>query len=563
MAEQTIISMPNTPEELGVALAPPELRKLDFSALDYTTLNRACIEYIRTYFPNDHNDFFANNGIIMLVELMSYIGNVLSQRSDILIDEAFISTAQTKNAVNQHLVLINQEIRRATPATVDVEISVPNPVPSEIKISAGTRFNLIGPDESSVYYEVYRAPNDFVSPISIPPNKRGIIAYGIEGYTETPVVRTSNGELNQFIEINDARVLDEPIMVEVSSGSTSTFWRRVDVIEKSGSNDEVFEVRHSDGKSTIIFGDNVTGSVPLSGQVITVTFRVGGGSRGRISAGIINETRSVIPQPPYTAAIEATFRNLVPSSGGTDDETVEQAKKRAPREFATHNSAITGEDYSLLASEYSHPVFGSVSKAVAVLRTGVSADTEVVAAQIRAATSDEEAAELLQSNFVNRNLVEFYVLAEGPNDTPILPNSGLKQGLISYFNDINVLTDEIMVLDGAIKPVDVNATVVISRSADAGTTKVAVEAAINDFFNLRNFDMGTELFVAHLYAMIQGVAGVKFVDIFEPADDVIKSYKKAEVGSSFVGYNEVITLGNVDLKFYYEPGNFKIPPIGR
>jgi predicted phage baseplate assembly protein len=440
-------------------------------------------------------------------------------------------------------------------------MSVSYPVPSEIRIPAGTRFTLIGPDENSVYYEVYRAPNDFVSPISIPPNKRGVIAYGIEGYTESPVVRTSNGELNQFIEINDAKVLDEPITVEVSSGSTSVFWRRVDVIEKSSSNDEVFEVRHSDGKSTIIFGDNVAGSAPLSGQTITVMYRVGGGSRGRISSGVINETRSMVPQPPYTAAVEVTFRNLVSSSGGVDEETVEQAKKRAPREFATHDNAVTGEDYSLLASEYSHPVYGSVAKAVAVLRTGVSSDTEIVAAQIRAATSDEEAANILQSNFVNRNLVEFYVLADGPNDTPVLPNSGLKQGLISYFNDINVLTDEIMVLDGAIKPVDVSATVVISRSADAGTTKVAVESAINDFFSLRNFDMGTELFVAHLYAMIQGVAGVKFVDIFEPADDIIKSYKKAEVGSAFIGYNEVITLGNVDLKFYYEPGNFKIPPV--
>lgn len=560
---QTLFDLPNTPEEFGVALAPADLRRLDFSALDYTALRRAGIEYIRTYFPNDFNDFFANNGLIMLLELVAFMGGNLSQRGDILIDEAFLSTAQTRQAIIQHLALINQQIRRATPAIVDVEVSVAAPSPTEIRIPAGTSFNISGPDGSPVTFEIFRAPNDFVSAISIPPGKRGVIAHGIEGVTNTPIVVTSGGGPDQSIEVPFDNVLDEPISVEVATGDSSSLWTRVPIIEKSAANDETYEVRHEDTVTRIVFGNDIAGKSPLPGQVITVSFRTGGGIRGRIGASAINETRPVSPEPPATAAVEALFRNPQPSSGGTDIESNEQAKRRAPREFATQGNAVTGEDYGLLAENYSHPVFGSVSKAVGVIRTGVDQDVEDVAARIRAASSDEEGACILQTNFINRNIVELYVLAEGPDNTPVKPSSGLKQGLISFFNDINVLTDEVRVFDGAIKPVDIEAQIVISRNADAGTVKVNVQDVITRFFNLRNFDMGTEFFLSRLYAAIQAVPGVRFVDIFRPEDDIIKTHVIGDPDSSGVGFNEVITLGEVDLKFFFEPANFRVPPPGK
>ena len=561
--EQTLFEMPNTPEEFGVSLAPAELRRLDFSALDFTTLNRACVEYIRTYFPNDFNDFFASNGVIMLVELLAYIGGNLSQRGDILIDEAFLSTAQTKQAVIQHLALINQEIRRATPATVDIEISLVSPAPSEIRILTGTVFTLNGPDDKPVNYEIFRAPGDFTSSISIPPGKRGIIAHGIEGTSSTPATRISNGGSDQSINLEFSDVLDEPITVEVSTGSFSKSWRRIPIIEKSGSNDEVFEVRHREFETIIVFGNNIAGKAPISGQVITVNYRRGGGIRGRIAAGAIHETRAVIPEPPSSAAIDALFRNPSPSSGGVDEESIEQAKKRAPREFATQGNAVTGEDYGLLAVEYSHPVYGAVAKAIGILRTGVDQDFVEVSSRIRQASSDEEGADILSTNFVNRNIVELFVLAEGPESIPVTPSSGLKQGLITYFEEINTLTDEVRIFDGAVKLVDIEATIVISRNADVGTVKVLIQKTITDFFDLRNFDMGVGLYLSHLYSALQELPGVKFVNIFKPQDDIIQTHDLGNPNSSGIGFNEVITLGRVDLKFYLEPGNFRVPSPGK
>ncbi len=65
----TLFNLPDSPEEFGVVLPPADLRRIDFSALDFPTLRRVVIEYIKTYYPDRFNDFSTNNGIIMLTEI--------------------------------------------------------------------------------------------------------------------------------------------------------------------------------------------------------------------------------------------------------------------------------------------------------------------------------------------------------------------------------------------------------------------------------------------------------------------------------------------------------------
>lgn len=563
-----LFETPNSPEEFGVVLISPDLRRIDFSALDYDRMQRAAVEYIRTYYPNNFNDFTSSNGFMMIVELVCYLANVLSQRSDILTDESFLPTAQTTEAVINHLALINQQLQRATSATVDVEITFGSPVPVEVKIPVGIKFSFTGPDGDPVFYEVFRAPGDFTNPISIPPNKRGIIAYGIEGTTPSPIIYNSPGGPDQYIDIAIPNVLDEPITVNVKSGTDTTKWNRVAILEKAGPNDNVFEVLYLGGKTRIRFGNDIAGKSPLAGDQISVGYRIGGGIRGRIGAATINETRPVTPLPPLSATVEALFRNPTPSQGGTDEETIDHAKRRAPAEFATHDSIVTGADYGTLAENYSHPVYGTVAKALGTIRTGIDKDLATIAEEVRAAPSVEAAVEIMKTDFVNRNIVEVYVLAEGPNNVPIAPNTGLKQGLTTFFSDLNVLTDEVRVLDGKIKFVDVQATIIVDRNADAGTVKINVQNVINTFFDINNFGFGTPLYLSNLYKQIQDVDGVKYVNIYSPSNDIIPTDDVSGTSSGSeevvdrVGFNEVIALGDVDLKFYFEQGSFRVPPVG-
>jgi len=523
MPEETFFNLPNVPDDFGVKLPTADLRRIQFTALDYDTLLRVSIEYIRTYYPTQFNDFVDNNGIIMLVDLLSFIGSIISERGEVLAQESFLPSSFTVEATSEHLKIINEALRAATSAVVDIEVSVPSALPTALQIPAGTAFNLTGPDGKLLTYEIYRAPNNWTDPIQILPTKRGVVGFGIEGKFDTPKVVVSAGGPGQTIDIvNDKNILSAPIFVDVRSGSVTRRWSQTAVIQRAGPENEVYEVVRIENGIRIIFGDNKAGKEPISGEEVTVTYRVGGGIRGRIGSGRINESRPFQPDPPASAPVEVTFRNLKPSQGGLDEEDIEDAKKRAPRESATLNAAVSGPDYAQKASGYSHPVFGSVLKAVATVRTSL-----------------------------NANIVEMYVLAEGESG-PVKPSLGLKNGLSVFLEEINAPTDEVRVLDGEIKRVRLEMDVIMDKDADAPAVKNQVETAITNFFDSANFELGKELYLDDITTPVKMIDGVKFTRVFDPADDILKTNQLADQSAFGIGINEMIVLGEQQVRFYFE-----------
>ena len=521
----TLFDMPNAPEEFSVVLPPPDLRRIDFSGLDYSTARRAIIEYIKTYYPDDFNDFVASNGIIMLMEIIASVVAKLSLRSDLLANEAFLPTARSEAAVINHLALINQRIRRQTPATVDIELSVDKPLISDVVISPGVSLSIPGgPDGKAIVYEVFRSPGDWTSGITIPAGKRGVIAWGIEGRFMTPVTIISSGGPNQTFTISENNILESPILVTVTVGNSSENWKVIsEPIERYGPNDRVVEVNFVKNKAVFRFGDDVTGRAPISGSTITFRFRTGGGIRGRIGANRIDTSRTFTPLPPANTATTVRFRNLVASVGGTNKESLEQAKKRAPRDFAVQRSIVTASDYVQSASSYSHPVYGTVSKAVATVRTSL-----------------------------NANLVEVYVLAESSDSIPTAPSAGLKIGLKTFFSDLNVLTDYVEILDGVIKPVDIDLTVVINNNADASIIKERVEAIISNYFDIANWDMGQEFYISNFIEAIESVDGISHINLFKPYNNILRTGELADPNSDGIGINEIIVEGSRKTSYYYE-----------
>jgi hypothetical protein len=564
----TLIKLPDSPEEVGVVLPSSDLRRIDFSALEFETARRMAIEYIKTYFKDDFNDFVLSNGTIMFVELVSALTGILSERSDIVADEAFLPTAQSSTAVSQHLELIGQRLLRASPAVADIECTINTPTSFDISIPSGLIFSLTGPDGGPLTYELFKSPGDYSGDIVIPRGKRGIIAYAVEGQFGSDVTVVSDGSNNQIVEILKNNVLDDPILVYIETGSDSKEWKRIDFLEKADANSEVFEVEHLDDRTRVMFGDNNNGKAPIDGQLIRVRYRTGGGIRGRIGRNIINEGRTI--SSGQSAATAVTFNNSSPSRGGYDNEALSDAKKRAPREYSTHNNIVTSDDYVIVSSTFKHPVYGSVSKSVAVARTGIEygnpadGDTNLdyVIKQIRAAPTEEDAKIYMLANYVNKNVIDMFLLQEG-DDLPVVPSNGLKTALKNYISQLNVLTDELRIYDGSLLPVNIELVVVLTRNADAATVKEQVLFAIKNVFSITNRNMGQEFNRSDLIYAVKNIDGVKSLDLFNPTDDFpplrrIVTKDERAAGIQGVGVNELIVLGSQNVQFYLEQGNINI-----
>jgi predicted phage baseplate assembly protein len=124
--------------------------------------------------------------------------------------------------------------------------------------------------------------------------------------------------------------------------------------------------------ATLRFGDDTNGKFPATDAVFTATYRIGNGAAGNVGAESL--TKLATGDARITGCT-----NPLPASGGTDPETADQIRRRAPQAFFTQERAITMPDYEAAAE--SNPV---VEQAVASLRWTGSWYTVFIAAEPQA-----------------------------------------------------------------------------------------------------------------------------------------------------------------------------------
>ncbi|MCR6487828.1 putative baseplate assembly protein [Amycolatopsis sp. OK19-0408] len=145
--------------------------------------------------------------------------------------------------------------------------------------------------------------------------------------------------------------LGSPV-VEVGTDDGWQEWTEVDDFADSGPEDRHFRldaalgevsfgpvVRESDG------GLRWHGAVPAEGAAVRLSgHATGGGSAGNLPRSAISVLKSSVP---FVSAVE----NREAAHGGTDGETLEEARGRAPLLLRTRARAVTAEDYEALAAQ--------------------------------------------------------------------------------------------------------------------------------------------------------------------------------------------------------------------
>jgi hypothetical protein len=79
----------------------------DLASYDFETLRQSMLNYLQKYNPENYNDYINSSEYVALVDLIAYMGQAMSFRFDMNARESFLSTAQTRNAINALANLIN------------------------------------------------------------------------------------------------------------------------------------------------------------------------------------------------------------------------------------------------------------------------------------------------------------------------------------------------------------------------------------------------------------------------------------------------------------------------
>jgi len=118
-----------------------------------------------------------------------------------------------------------------------------------------------------------------------------------------------------------------------------TPWIPVGNLLDSASDAAEFVVEsENDGSARLRFGIDGHGRHPRDDEAFAATYRVGNGRAGNVGADAITHVVTT------DARLEAV-RNPLPAQGGTDPETAEQVRRRAPEAFRTQERAVTPADY--------------------------------------------------------------------------------------------------------------------------------------------------------------------------------------------------------------------------
>jgi predicted phage baseplate assembly protein len=301
------------------------------------------------------------------------------------------------------------------------------------------------------------------------------------------VLGGSDASPNQTFTLANTPVLS--LTLEVDEGTGFKAWVQKGDLSASGPDDPDYTLNATTGQVT--FGDGVNGRIPTANlanptaSVVAREYRWGGGKRGNLAAGLIQDLQTFVEGADSAS-------NGRPSQGGSDEETVAQAKRRASDALKNKGRAVTAED------------FESIAKSTPLARV------------LRA-----KALPLTMPQFPGVQIpgaVTVIVVPEGDGPRPT-PTEATLRAVCQCLNQARLLTTDVWVMAPVYRTLSVEAEIIVNGDEDLATVKRAIEDRLKTFLdplkggpNGEGWDFGGTVFYSQIYRIIIDTPGVDRID---------------------------------------------------
>lgn len=274
-----------------------------------------------------------------LIELFSYVAEMLMYYLERRAQESYIDTAQLRSSLVRLVSLLDYRPARQASSLGQLTFTLPGgwhnydiylPKGTILETAAGMQFII---SKSAVL-------------------RRGettVLVDGIQGVL-VPLAVTSDGSPSQEVLINDVNVensgnaLAPTIRVVIDNEE----WLLVTTFAYSNDDSKVFmQETQLDGTVKLRFGNGVFGKIPALNSVINIEYIQTNGVDGNVySTGQITTISSVVYDSQGTDVTSLlTVTNSSLFLGGDAAETAEEIRRNGPLVFKTGQRAVTREDY--------------------------------------------------------------------------------------------------------------------------------------------------------------------------------------------------------------------------
>ena len=492
---------------------------VNFAATDFVSLRDSLIQYAKAVYPDDYKYFVESDLGMMFLELTAYMGSVMSMKADMLANENFLATAKQRSSVKKLLELIGVRMRGPLSSAADAKLVFPINADGAVISPSSRVITVTSPEDGgNLSFTLYKVVNGLVDTVN---NTGNIIIDGDEADDSDAKIFSNFAiqegalvdERGEFaategiktIKLSQGPVIEGSIGVYVTSpqaATTGAYTEVPNVYYASGSSDKIFEVVYDDQyNATVVFGDGTVGISPDDTASFRVEYRVGGGTRGNLEKDVINANIS-------TDDPTGVVTNTSKATGGANAETVEHAKKYAPLTFRRQDRLVTLEDYSVFANTFISN-FGTVGKATAATRKA----------------------------YASANVIDIYVLEKASELQLQRATTNFKTQLLTAVNKKKMATDDVAIVDGLIRTLDLVVSIKIDREQEENQNiiKSKVRDKVLSYMNADRRDFGQDLNIAELNRQIFEVDEVRFSTIDNLDQDVT------------IDFNEIAQLNNLSI----------------
>ena len=106
-------------------------KEVSYLGRDFSSIRQNLIEFAKTYFPNQYNDFNESSPGMMFVEMTSYVGDVLNYYVDNQYKETLLNYAEEKKNVYDIAQSYGYKPKTAVPSSVELEVTQTVPAKSD------------------------------------------------------------------------------------------------------------------------------------------------------------------------------------------------------------------------------------------------------------------------------------------------------------------------------------------------------------------------------------------------------------------------------------------------
>lgn len=491
-------------------------KDIDYIQKDYSSSLDAMISYANVNFgpgtsanrlwTNFNADSFSRNWL----EIVAYVSDALFFYFDVQATQTYLQTATVRAAVEDIAKQFGFSPATASSASGDVVFTVSGittiPRGFRVRSTNGQEFYLTnaivaggaGEYTGTVLQSIIRT--DSFGAIGLQNEEFNLSGTGIiRDLTNTnpqdisPQVTVNGNEytlVSSFIRHDGS---DTPAVLD-SLGNVIGGGGRVFTLEK-----------RRDGTEYIKFGDGVFGRKLAPSDAVTVIYRTGGGSAGNVPQ---NSVVQLVDSAPNVTAVN----NPADFSGGADEQSIEQLRELIPASLRTLERAVAEQDYSdILVANFS----------------------EVFAASTEKNNTDPG---------IDINI---YVVPQGTGITQITENTLLSNRLSKFLELRKMVTVQFQFLDAFGIDTIISLEVFITDTASKTTVKNAIQAAIEEFFDLTvggvsgaGIEFAENILLKDIGDLVQSVDGVERFEIkkltYRPRIDkrvlgLLTDYKASEV----------------------------------